>query len=234
MEQLRHSSIYRKLLWLYPRPYRGQYGPQMIQTLDDMLAAAPTGKERRRVLVRAALDLPVSITHQQLSHIGDIMVHETPRYVKRNTIIAGVLLLPFIAALTANGLDKVIHHQTLYQSWLWHSPVLALWVLWLPTVAMAVALGSLLVYVAQRYRSARSRADAVTELTRTWPLVATALISLGTIVMVFGHDSVHCVIGNPVHEVQHLNQTWQCIQGGRVQYPFHNPLGFVKRTLGLQ
>lgn len=228
-------DAYRLLLRLYPKAYREQYGEQMVQTLEDMLAAAPAVKQRSEVLFRTAVDLPVSIAQQQILYIGGVMAHEMPRYVKRNAVLAGLLLVPFAAALTANGMDKMFHNQTLYQSWLWHTPALALWVLWLPAAALLVALGSLMVYIFRRSRAMATKPDHRTaDVMRTWPLVLMAVVSLGIIAIVFGHDSVHCLTGNPIHEVQHWGQTWHCVQDGQAQYPFHHPFAFVKRTFGLQ
>ncbi|WP_289444243.1 hypothetical protein, partial [Klebsiella pneumoniae] len=60
------------------------------------------------------------------------MTNQMPKYVTRMALLSGVLLLPFTAALILNTIDQLTHHQSLYESWAWRMPILALWVLWLP------------------------------------------------------------------------------------------------------
>lgn len=226
--------IYGRLLGLYPRQYRDMYGDQMLQTLADMLDDAPSHTHRIKIYARAVIDLPLSIMSQQAQYIGGIMVNETPNYIKRNTLITGLMLLPFLAALAANALSKIITGQTLYGSWLWHAPVIAIWVLWLPLLATAIALGTLLVYIWQHSRlEHKSIFVSAQNIRHDWPLLLVAATGLGILAILFGHDSAHCVTGNPVRELQQWHQTWQCVQNGAATYPFQHPLTFLKRALGL-
>ena len=202
---------YSKLLRLYPKPYREQYGEQMLQTLADMLDTEP--EHETSIWLRTIIDLPFSLTKQQLLYAGGIMSQQIPMYVKRNAVVSTVLLLPFALALIVNGLDKLINNRTLYHSWLWHMPVLAIWVLWLPILAAALALSSLVVFFRKGGTQGRqnSRKQSL-DVYHTWPLIAPALVALFVIAMVFGHDSAHCVTGNPVRELHNWHQAWQCIQ----------------------
>lgn len=204
---------YSKLLKAYPKPYREQYGHQMLQTLADMLDDTLSQNRRLAVWVRTAADLPVSVARQQLNYAGGIMAHEMPNYVKRNALASTVLLVPFILALIANGADKVINNRTLYNSWLWHMPVLAIWVLWLPLAAAMIALASLTVFLARQSKSEHTTwFRPLFNLARNWPLIVTALAGLGVVALVQLHDTAQCVVGNPVHEAHHLHQAWLCVQ----------------------
>ena len=204
---------YARLLRLYPTGYRKEYGDQMLQTLADMLD--DPGRSRVAVWVSTSLDFPFSVIKQQLSYTGEVMAHETPRYIKRNAAVGAVLLVPFFLALIANGLDKVINDHTLYNSWLWHMPALAIWVLWLPAVAAIIALIGLLAFLRQRAKAEHTHwYSPLVDFRHNWPVLAVALVGLGILGMVFFHDSVHCVAGNPIRELHNPHQTWQCIQRG--------------------
>lgn len=205
--------IYSKLLRLYPAPYREVYGEQMLQTLADMLD--DKSRKQSAVWLRAVVDFPFSMAKQQLLYSGGIMKNDMPRFVKWNAVVGGVLLLPFASAVVANGLNEAIYGHTLYQSWLWHMPVLAIWVLWLPLVAAGLALISLVIFLRQRSKVAHaSWWKVLLDWRRNWPLLVVAVLGLGIMFLVLFHDSVHCVTGNPAREIQHWQQTWQCIQRG--------------------
>jgi hypothetical protein len=116
-------------------------------------------------------------------------------------------------ALIANGADKVINNRTLYHSWLWQMPALAIWVLWLPFAAAVIALASLGVFLARQSRSDHtSWFKQLLNFPRNWPIVLIALAGLGILALVQLHDTTQCVAGNPVREAHHLHQTWQCVQ----------------------
>lgn len=202
---------YSWLLKLYPTGYRQAYGEQMLQTLADMLDDSE--RSHASVWAHLALDFPLSVVKQQLTFTGETMAHEMPDYVKRNALVSAVLLLPFLLALLANGFDKVINGRNLYHSWLWHMPVLSIWVLWLPLLAAVIAVTSLITLLLQR-RAAEHNSwfKQLLAVRYTWPLLSVALVGIGIIGMVFFHDSVHCVTGNPIRELHNPHQTWQCIE----------------------
>ncbi|HEV2403356.1 MAG TPA: hypothetical protein VGS08_04095 [Candidatus Saccharimonadales bacterium] len=75
------------------------------------------------------------------------MSSDMPRYTKRSGLMAGLLLIPFFAALTANMLDRIMYGHTLYGSWLWKSPIIGLWILYLPEAALMLALAGYATYV---------------------------------------------------------------------------------------
>lgn len=205
-------SLYSKLVGLYPAPYRERYGEQMLQTLADMLDNAPTKLQQARIWTRLVVDFPLSLAHQQTIYLGGIMIHETPKYVRRNALIGATMLVPFASALIANSADKAINNRTLFHSWLWSMPTLAIWVLWLPLVAAAIALATLGIFLLQRSKAQHiSLVKAAFDIQHNWPLLAVGLAGLFILAVVFFHDSVHCVTGNPVREVRNLHATWQCI-----------------------
>lgn len=202
---------YSRVLRFYPSAYRTQYGEQMLQTLADMLDNQP--ERKRAIWLRTLIDLPISLTRQQLLYAGGIMNQQTPAYVKRNALWSAALLLPFIGVLIANSLDKILYNHTLFNSWLWHMPVLAIWVLWLPVAALAIAFASLVTFMIQRHKSTQqSLLRQLFDIAYNWPLLITGLAALFIVTLVIGHDSVHCVTGNPVRELHNWHQTWQCIQ----------------------
>lgn len=212
MDQLKQRfPRYGKLLALYPPGYRKEYAAQQLQTLADMLddpAHSPG-----TIWARTLLDLPFSIIKQQLAFAGGIMRTDMPLFVKRNALICVLLLLPFFTALIANGLDKLFNDHTLYSSWLWATPALAIWVLWLPLVAACLGLLSLGLLIAQRARTNHtSWWRQLWSFHTNWPLLAASLVSLGILGIALFHDSVHCVTGNPVREARNTSQTWHCIQ----------------------
>lgn len=193
---------YARWLRLYPGAYRSRYGEEMLQTLADMLDYTTSPAERRRVWIRTVLDLPLAAAQQQLITLGETM-RQSP-FIKRSALFSGALLLPFFAALTANSLDKALRNQTLYHSGLWSMPWLALWVLYLPLMAGSVAVAGIIIALL-RNRSQRVPIFSI------WPLVSIAIVALAIVSIVFFHDSVHCVTGNPVRELRNMRTTLSCI-----------------------
>jgi|GEM_PF-817221 len=230
--QEQRFPFYGRLIRLYPEPYRSRYGQQILQTLADMLDEAPDRKARLGIRSRLLLDLPSSLAEQYIT-TGGTMLHDTPNYIKRTALIGASLLIPFVLALAANTLDSLLFGRTLYASWLWHMPVLAIWVLWLPLAAALLALGSIAVYEVRTTHAERKYLTVLTTIRRIWPLLAVSLVALGILAVVFGHDSGHCLVQNPVTTATHIPQTLACIQHGSANYPLQHPTEFLKRALGL-
>ncbi len=174
-----------------------------------MLDDAPSQAAKLAGWTHIAIDLPLSVAKQQLQYVGGIYMNETPRYIKRNSIIAGALLLPFVAALIANGLDKVINNHTLYNSWLWHTPVLSIWVLRLPQLAFLLAVGTYLVYLLKSRDNKQSWLKRVLDIRHSWPIVIPAIFAFGVLFIIAFHDVGQC-IQSPSHVVSHASQTWRC------------------------
>ena len=225
---------YSHLLKLYPQSYQHSYREQMLQTLADMVDNAPDGKARAAIWARIAIDFPRSLFIEHVKTTGEIMLHETPSYVKRNALLGGLLLVPFMTALVANSLDKLLYNHSLYSSWLWHAPILAIWVLWLPLGAVLIASFSLAVFLLRRVQSSpHSRFKILFDIRQDWPLIMVAAGALLILAILFGHDSAHCIAGNPIREIRNPQQTWRCIQQGAANYPFQHPVTFLKRAFGL-
>ena len=210
----RRFPIYSRLLRLYPPTYRTYYD-QSLQTLADMLDGTPSRTGKATVWIRVAIDWPISLMSQQSNYIGGIMMHDMPRFVKRNAIAAGLMLIPFTFAVIMNTFDQALYHQTLYQSWGWSMPVLMVWALWLPALAVVLSGISLVYYIVQRTRDTKQTVRRVVlQAQYFWPLLAAFCASLFLLAMLFGHDSVHCVTGNPIHELYRWRETLLCIQHG--------------------
>lgn len=197
---------YSKLLYLYPATYRKQYSEQMLQTLADMLDDAPARKTT--IWARTVLDLPLSALHQQLSYTGAVMKSDTPKYVKSSALIGAILLLPFFVLLAAHSLDSGIQN-----SFYWHFHILFTFFVLLPSIAFlltSIALVSWL--VERRKQEKKSLLAELFDLRRNWYLLTVLIIGVGIVGMVYGHDSVHCVTGNPIREIRNTSQTLRCIE----------------------
>jgi hypothetical protein len=207
--------IYTKFLTLYPLEYRKHYEQEILQTTADLLNDAPNSLSKIVVWLNVSIDLPFNIFKQQISYAGGSMHTDTPTYVKRNGIIAGLMLVPFFVALLANGVDKVINNHTLYSSWLWRTPIIGLWVFFLPLMALLLAGTSYLKYLFGNYTN-RSFSKRIIDVFHSWPIIISGLVALSIIFVVFFHDTVQCWVQTPNHLVLHLSQTWQCSEQNTV------------------
>jgi hypothetical protein len=177
-----------------------------------MLDDAYSRRNRIIIMARAYIDLPITVSKQQLIYAGETMQQDIPTYIKRNTLIGGALVAPFVLSLCANGIDKLAHHQTLYHSWLWRTPWLALWVLYLPMVALALAITSVAITLLCWDDKTNESAWWFAIFRRSWPVLLIGCFALFILLVVFGHDSVHCITGNPVREMQQWHSTLHCVQ----------------------
>lgn len=208
MDSLKHRfPRYSRLLALYPADYRQEYGGQMLQTLADMLD--DPGRRKAGVWGRITLDFPLSVIKQQLIYSGEAMGNTMPGYIKRNARLGAWLVAPFFIFLI---FDAVMRHR-LEHSWVWHTRALFIWLIVLPGLAAIFNLAALLRWVHARRRETHSSAwKVLTDLRLNWPALGMAVLSIGILGLVFFHDSVHCVTGNPVRELHNPYQTWQCIE----------------------
>lgn len=200
--------IYSKVIKLYPDKYHKEYGEQILQTTADMLDSSPKGIARYLVWLKVSVDLPINITKQQLQYSGGIYMKDTPSYIKTTSIVSGLLLLPFIAALLANGLDKAINNHTLYGSWLWKSPFIGLWVFYLPLIAFVLAVGSYLLYLT-KYKKTKWF-NRLLDIRHSWPILIPAVFAFGILFLLAFHDSGQCFVHTPAYLVGHTSQTWKC------------------------
>lgn len=200
---------YSKLLHLYPAAYRKEYGEQMLQTLADMLDDPE--KSHTATWIRTSLDLPFSALKQQITYTGEAMANTTPSYIKRNALLGAWLVAPFFIFVALNS----IMHNRLQNSWMWHAKALFIWLIILPGLAAIFNLLALLHWVQSRRHTTKTTAwQALADIRHNWPVLLMALVGIGILALVFGHDSVHCVAGNPIRELHNASQTWQCVQKG--------------------
>lgn len=75
------TTIYAKLVGLYPESYRRQYGGPMVQTFDDMLGAEPSKAKRALIWARAMIDLPSSALKEHLTNGKGIAMNRTTKIV---------------------------------------------------------------------------------------------------------------------------------------------------------
>lgn len=197
---------YSKLLGLYPEPYRKEYKEQMLQTLADMLD--DPDRSRRGVWTRTIVDFPLSLIGQQLHYLGGAMANQMPNYIKRNSLLGAWLVAPFFVFLVVNA----VFQDRVQNTFLWHNNILFMWLIFLPALAVLFNLISLIRWLNDRHHtSKKSLWRTLFDFKNNWPALAVILVGLGILALVIGHDSVHCVTGNPVRELHNANQTWQCI-----------------------
>jgi hypothetical protein len=208
MDVRKRFPKYRKLLYLYPAAYRQHYSEQMLQTLADMLDDSSSSQQKLAIWSRTMLDLPLSAVKQQLSYTGEAMTKQTPTYVKNSALLGAAMLLPFFLILAATSIDNNLRSGVL-----WHYHVLFTFFVLLPALAFLLAAVALVSWLVERHHEEhKSWFSGLIDLRRNWHLFAVLIIGLGIVGMVYGHDSVHCVTGNPIREARNSHQTWRCIE----------------------
>ena len=208
MDVHKRFKTYRTLLHIYPDAYRKQYGEQMVQTLADMLDDATSSSKRVSIWTRTLLDLPISAARQQITYTGAVMTAQTPKYVKNSGIAGAALLVPFFVLVIAHALDSQMQNSVF-----WHFHVLFTFFVLLPAIAFLLATVALISWLVERRKAEkRSWFKELLDLRRNWFLLAVLILGLGIVSLVYGHDSVHCVTGNPVRELHNPHQTLTCIE----------------------
>lgn len=188
--------------------YQKEYRQQILQTTADMLDSSPNATAKYFVWLKVIADLPINIAKQQLQYSGGIYMNDTPSYIKTSSYISALLLLPFFAALIANGLDKVINNHALNGSWVWRMPFLGLWALYLPLLAFVLATGSYLLYLTKYKKT--SWLKRILDIRHSWPIILPAIAAFGILFILAFHDSGQCIVQTPAHFVSHISQTWRC------------------------
>jgi hypothetical protein len=90
----RQESVYRFLLWLYPRELRAAYGAEMVQVFGDLV------RERgRSTWGRVALDLAVSVPRTRL----ESLMHRTAAHTEVTVAVLAIGVLVSVAALLMFG-----------------------------------------------------------------------------------------------------------------------------------
>lgn len=210
MDLRKRFPRYSQLLQLYPETYRREYSQEMLQTLADMLDGAEAGTERTAIWLRTAIDLPLSATKQQLILAGGIMTHEMPDYLKRRAVIAATLLLPFLTFLF---LDSITSHS-LYGTWAWNPWVVGVWLILLPSLALGISTITFGRWLLEQRQDKVGFWHSLLDWRHSWPVVVVAALSFGIIALAFGHDSVHCVVHNPIADLRYWHTTWTCLRNG--------------------
>ncbi len=207
MDKLNHRfPRYSRLLALYPAGYRKEYSKQMLQILADMLD--DPARNKTATWIRTALDFPVSVTKQQLTYTGETM-KGTPYYLKQNAMTGVWLVTPFFLFIIIDSLFG----KRLEKSVIWHTNVLFAWLVVFPAIAILLNLAALLCWLqSQRRETGKGIWTIMTASRQSWPAISVAVIGFAILVIVFGHDSVHCIGGNPFYELSHRHQTLQCLE----------------------
>lgn len=200
---------YSRLLGLYPTDYRKEYSRQMLQTLADMLDDKENAKAA--VWLRATVDFPFSVTKENLLFMGHSFLNETPSYVKKASFAGSLLILPFFTFL---ALDALTSHS-LYGGWFWHPWVIATWIIIMPALAFLICSLAFVKWSVQRSKIKKiGFLKSLFDWRRNWPMMIVSILSIGIVSLAVGHDSVQCVVNNPVKEIRYWHTTWRCIQNG--------------------
>lgn len=210
MKAVKHRfPIYSQLTRLYPTPYRNEYGEQMLQTLADMLD--DPDRARFSVWARTIVDFPFSVVKQQIIYTGEILATETPSYITRTALSGSGLVAPFFILLSLNGML----HNRLQHSWVWNTTVLFIWLILLPTLAALLALISFIRWAGESHRTTKQNIwKLLLSFRKNWPILSLFAVSIAILALVFFHDSVHCIAGNPIREIHNPRDTLRCIQRG--------------------
>lgn len=201
--------IYSRLLRLYPTDYQHQYREQMLLMLADMLDDPEQTKAA--VWLRTILDFPISVSKQQLIYTGAAMTHENPNYMKRNTLLGALLLVPFPLAILVNSLTQhTLPVARNGERLLYLSAFIAL-----PALAFLLCAATWLYWLLNQRHTRASIWKRLLDVRHNGLVLAVAGLGLVMALFVPFHDSAHCVTASPVHAIAHVHQTWRCIQQSR-------------------
>jgi hypothetical protein len=181
LELDKRFPLYSRALKLYPHDYQDHYGHQMLQTLADMLDHAETSTQQQTIWLRTIADYPFSLVWQQLNYFSEPVLDGTPHYVRRNSFVSLMALVPFLIIVPINDLSG----HGLYHSLLWNTTVFYIWILLLPLAAMILNAITLATWARQDSKVRHKQwYSSLLDIRRSWPmLVLTALscIILGAV-----------------------------------------------------
>lgn len=154
------------------------------------------------------------IVQKQL-RIGIEGIHTMPHFVKRNSIISGIMLMPFFLAVTVNFIYNVVTQGNLYSSFLWQGLMLRIWVLYLPLIALLIAVLSYAVYLFSNLVNG-SFISKLTDVIHSWPLLITGVLAFAIPFVLIFHDRGRCWLRNPVPINPYFIHSWRCTVGNSV------------------
>jgi len=201
-------NIYQKLLGMYPKSYRKDYAAEMAQTLQDMLLDQPKRSQRAMIWIAAFAELPLHVIRHNVSVVEHAYSTDMPTYIKRNTRLSASLILPFIVLLTVNELRP----SALPTAPGW-TDMYRLLAIGLPAVAFLLSVATMLRwFVATPTAPISKTSRALTDIKHNWPIALVGSFALLVVVFMLGHDSAHCIAGNPIKEARNITTTLHCIE----------------------
>jgi hypothetical protein len=78
----------------------------------------------------------------------------------------------------------------------------------LPSLAVLLSSITFALWV---HANKRTRLKSFMDIRHNWVMVLPIILGLGLLFLVFFHDSIHCVTGNPIRELRSPRDTLQCI-----------------------
>jgi hypothetical protein len=191
----------------------------MLHTTEDMLNDATSPIARLNVWLKIGADLPINIARQQLMDARMYGFGNAPHYLRNCTFLAAILLMPFFAALSANGLDKVLFNSTLQNSWVWHRPIIGLWILYFPLMASLLILSSYVAYIIRNEGGVKLFRSRLFNIHMLWVTLMVGFIAIGILSVVIFHDSGQCWMHSPQYDVTHFKHALRCTGGNAVSAP---------------
>ena len=129
----------------------------------------------------------------------------TPKYMKRMSLLVLALILPFYVVVAMGGL---------HPAWLWSQSIMKLWAAYLPLLAALLAIGTYGAFLLHTGNKNASFAKRIKSLKYTWQFAVPSILAIGTVGFVFFHDSAHCLLQNPVYTMVENHQALQCVESG--------------------
>jgi len=200
--------IYQELLKLYPEDYQKQYKQQILQTMGDVLANEPHANKRHLILIKEIITTPINALEQSFIAFSTRR-HTTPWLVISITSLA--LLAPFFIAIAIDEISEFITGGHLYNTWLWNSTVLFIWIVALPFASLVLSLSTYLVSLI-RHRNKKMFFLGK----KYWLTIITILLSVGILSLAIFHDSMRCWM-----KVTSVNNIISCTQSGVVNSDKH-------------
>ena len=168
-------SIYKSLLLLYPGQYRKEYGAQIMQTIDDMLASEPQVSRKIGIWAKEVGILPAQALgqHRAAFFQGNEMA---PNVLAG--FVALVLLAPFFMGRALDEMSEHLANQHLYGSWFWSGSMLMVWVVVLPAISLLVSVGTWVSVVAE---ALVKRRRVSLQIKKLWFVTIVAFVSGGVL-----------------------------------------------------
>ena len=202
------SKLYRQIIKAYPPAFRQQFGDQMASAFQDLANERQAAAGRYGLIplwTSTILDTFKTIIPEYVSDLKEDAMQHKPL-----AIIGGILVTPAVA-LFATALTLQLAGTSLYQlagnSWLYHSQAIAAAFIFLPAAAFTIN------FIPAVTDAVNQRANPLSyQFAKThFYSLTVAAIGFGLLIFIFGHDTIGCMIKNPLtgHYLSSVQHCWQ-------------------------